>query len=110
MSGLGTEIQSLLNEHQFLVLSLSGVKDPASVLSKTLQFTGIPFQPGPHPFMATVREAVRNIRLTIPGIIFKDEGGKSVFATPLTLSDEIARFMRFKGYRILSLASSADPN
>ncbi|MFH1241491.1 MAG: LysM peptidoglycan-binding domain-containing protein [Pseudomonadota bacterium] len=106
LSGLGQEILSLLKERQFSVLPLAGEKDAVSILSKTLAFAGVEFDSKPHPFMATDTDESRNIRLTIPGVIFKDAKGQGVFATRLTLPDKLLGFLSRKGYRILSLPLS----
>ena len=105
MTGLGPEIISFLKEHQFLVLSLAGEKDPLAMIIKTLGFLNVQFDPGPHHFMATTRDDSRNIQLTLPGIIFSDNRGKAILATKLNIPDEIAAFLSEKGYCILDLSS-----
>jgi len=104
MTGLGPEIISFLKEHQFLVLSLAGEKDPLAMIIKTLRFLNVQFDPGPHHFMATTRDDSRNIQLTLPGIIFSDNHGKAILATKLNIPDEIAAFLSEKGYCILDLS------
>jgi LysM repeat protein len=106
LSGLGTEIISLLEEHQFRVLPLSGEKDPSFILSRTLKFVGVKFDSDPHSFLANDRDESRNIRLTIPGIVFRDRKGKSVLTTHITLPTEIVTFLSQRGYTILSLPLS----
>jgi hypothetical protein len=106
LSGLGTEIISLLEEHQFRVLPLSGEKDPSLILKRTLEFTGVKFDADPHSFLATDRDDSRNIKLTIPGIVFSDRRGKSVLTTHITIPTEIATFLSQRGYTILSLPLS----
>jgi len=103
---LGPEVISFLREHQFLVLSLAGEKEPLAIVSKTLEFIGVPFDTGPHDFMAAKRDDARNIRLSLPGNVFSDKDGKPVLATPLSLPREIAVFLSQRGYRILVLSFS----
>ena len=103
LSGLGPEIVSLLREHRFSVLSLTGEKDPLVLVTKTLDFLGIPFDSEPRSFMATNGPETRNIRMTVPGITFQDSGGQAILATPLDLPDELAGFLAQKGYKILGL-------
>jgi len=103
LSGLGQDVITLLEEHQFLVLPLSNEKDPTVITSRTLDFLGVEFDSKPHPFLAANRDESRNIRLMIPGVIFRDKEGKSVFATHLRLPREIAGFLARKGYRVMSL-------
>ena len=105
MTGLGPEIISFLKEHQFLVLSLAGEKDPLAMIIKALSFLNVQFDPGPHHFMATTRDDSRNIQLTLPGIIFSDNHGKAILATKLNIPHEIAAFLSEKGYCVLDLSS-----
>lgn len=105
ITGLGPEIISFLKEHQFLVLSLEGEKDPLAMITKTLGFLNVQFDPGPHHFMATTRDDSRNIQLTLSGIIFSDNHGKAILATRLNIPDEITAFLSEKGYFILDLSS-----
>ncbi|MFC1823060.1 LysM peptidoglycan-binding domain-containing protein [Thermodesulfobacteriota bacterium] len=106
LTGLGPDILSMLQEHQFLVLSLAGENDPAAAVSKTLSFLGVRFDSQRHSFSATRRGESRNILVTIPGIIFRDQKGSSVFATHTKLPEELARFLAQKGYKILKLHPS----
>jgi len=105
-SGLGEEIVSLLKEHRFLVLSLSGEKDASSLVRKSLEFLGVDFDPGPNYFMATQRNETKNVRLAIAGTLFRDENGHAVIATSLDLPNEIVAFLYRKGYKVLELSSS----
>jgi len=103
LSGLGPEVISLLEEHRFRVLSLSGEKDLSLILKRTLKFLGVKFDSDPHSFLATNSDESRNIRLTIPGIVFRDRKGRSVLTTHITLPAEIVTFLSQRGYTILSL-------
>jgi len=105
MNGLGPDIIAVLNEHQYKVLSLAN-ELPSDMVTKTLDFLGIESDPGPHPFLAADRAESKNIRLMIPGIVFKDNNGQDIFATHLTLYPEIISFLSQKGYRILRLPQS----
>ena len=104
LTGLGPEVVSLLEEHQFLVLTLATEQDPLSIVSMTLGFLGIESHDGPHPFLATNRDDSRNVKLTLPGIIFSDANGNAILATPLSVPDEIAAFLSKRAYRILPLS------
>jgi nucleoid-associated protein YgaU len=105
-TGLGPDILSILRDHRYDVLSLAEESHPPVIVSKTLQFIGVQFDADPHAFMATPRDASKNISMTIPGIVFQDNQGRNVFASQLALPDEIAGFLTRKGYKILSLALS----
>lgn len=105
-SGLGPEMISLLEEHGFAVLSLTGEKDPLALTSGTLKFLGISFDAEPRAFMATNGPETRNIRMTIPGITFFDSSGQPVFVTPLNLPDELTGFLSQRGYKVLGLTLS----
>jgi len=106
LKGLEPDIATLLEEHQFGVLLLAGDKDPSSVVSKTLNLLGVQFDSKPHDFMAAERDQQKNVRLTIPGIVFQSNSGKNIFATPLEIPDDIALFLSQKGYEILNLTLS----
>ncbi len=106
ISGLGTDIQALLKDHNFKVLSLAQTRDPALGLSMILDFIGIQFDADPHPFLATSRVDSRNINIIIPGITFQDREGQAILATHLGLPDDLARFLNRKGFQILTLVLS----
>jgi len=103
LSGLGTEIISLLKEHQFSVLTLSSEEDPSIIVKKTIDFLGLKSDSEPHTFIATSRDDSKNIRFTIPGISFQDKDGQNIFATHLIIPQEMVNFLSQKGYKILSL-------
>jgi LysM repeat protein len=105
-SGIGADMIPLLKEYNVSVLSVAGESDPAVIVSKVLDFTGVKFDSKPHPFNSAGKEDSRNIRVTIPGIIFQDNQGRSVFASDIRLPDDIAGFLSRKGYKVLSLALS----
>jgi hypothetical protein len=106
LKGLEPDIATLLEEHQFKVLLLAGDKDPSSIVSKTLDLLGVQFDSKPHDFMAAKRDQQKNVRLTIPGIVFQADSGKNIFATPLEIPDDIALFLSQRGYDILNLTLS----
>ncbi|MFZ7110844.1 MAG: LysM peptidoglycan-binding domain-containing protein [Desulfatiglandales bacterium] len=105
-SGLGPDILSLLKEHGFSILSLTGESDMIVLISKTLDFLGIGFDAEPRPFMAVKRPESRNIQMTIPGISFQDSSGQSILATPLNLPGAVSGFLSRKGFRVLGLPLS----
>jgi hypothetical protein len=106
LKGMEPDMAALLEEHQFMVLLLAGDKDPSSVVSKTLGLLGVQFDSKPHDFMAAERDQQKNVRLTIPGIVFQANSGKNIFATPLDIPDDIALFLSQRGYDILNLTLS----
>lgn len=106
LTGLGPEIVSLLTEHQFRVLSLSGQEGVSAVFSKVLAFLEVPYDPYPHTFKAADRDESRNILITLPGITFADKEGKRVFVTALPLSETLASFLSGKGFKILEVGTS----
>ena len=104
LNGLATESISLLEEHGFSVLSLAAEKEPLSIVAKVLGFVGVRHSSSPHSFLATTRNESKNIRLTLPGIVFMDAQGKAILSTQLALPDEIATLLAQRGYRILDLS------
>jgi LysM repeat protein len=105
-SGIGADMIPLLKEYNVSVLSVANESDPAVIVSRVLDFTGVKFESKLHPFNSANKEESRNIRVTIPGIIFQDNHGQKIFASDLHLSNEIAGFLSSKGYKVLSLALS----
>ena len=105
-SGLGQETVALLQDRGVPVLALHGEKDPYLTVSGILEFVGVEFDSKPHPFVAASREESKNIRMTIPGIIFRDNHGQNIFASHLELPGEIAGFLSKKGYKILNMGLS----
>ena len=103
LKGLGPEIIPLLKERGFLILSLASEKNPLTIIKRLLRFLDIKFDAGPHYFMATTGPITKNIKLTVPGIVFSDSLGDTLLATPLSLPEEIKVFCSNKGYKILSL-------
>jgi LysM repeat protein len=103
LKGLGPEIISLLKERGFLILSLASEKNPLTIIKRLLRFLDIKFDAGPHYFMATTGPITKNIKLTVPGIVFSDSLGDTLLATPLSLPEEIKVFCSNKGYKILPL-------
>ncbi len=103
---IGPDMIALLEEHQLKVLSLAGEEDLSSILRSTLEFLGVPFDSGPHDFMASERGEQKDIKLTIRGIVFQDKEGQSILATHLNIPEEIALFLFQRGYHLLRLSSS----
>ena len=104
--GLAPEMISLLEDHKFSVLSMANEKDPLAMVSMILEFLDIESQNGPHSFMAGNRDDSRNVKLTLPGIVFTDSRGNPVLATTLILPEEIVAFLSKRAYRILPLSFS----
>lgn len=105
LSGMGTEIVSLLAERQYRILSLPGESRPYALISRVLEFSGIAFDPNPHPFLAAERGESRNILITVPGITFSGRDRGKVFVTGLDLPDELGTFLSKKGYQVLVVGS-----
>ena len=106
LTGLAPEVISLLEERDYLTLSLATEKEPVNMVARACEFLGIQFQRGPQHFKAIARDDSKNITLTLPGVIFSDSNGKSILATPLCLPDEINAFLTQKGYKILFVSFS----
>lgn len=103
MSGLDPEIVALLNEHGFRVLSLSEQEESFAVVTRTLDFLDMEYDSEPHIFWAADRTELKNIRLEIAGIIFRDHEARDMFATHINIPEEITGFLHGKGYKTLFL-------
>ena len=73
------------------------------ITEECLNLLGVKFDSKPHAFIAAERDESKNVRLMIQGIIFQDNDGQNIFATPLFLPKEIVSFISQKGYRLLQL-------
>ena len=87
-----------------LVLPLDDKKETSAITTEALDFLGVEFDSKPHQFYGVDIEESTNVMLSIPGIIFRDKENRSVLATPLTLPDDLTRFLAGKGYRILLMS------
>jgi LysM repeat protein len=104
LSGLSPDILPLLREQGYRILPLGEEEDPGPMVSKSLEFLGIPFDSNPHRFLAAERGEAQNIRFTIPGILFKDQQEKPVLATGLVLPPGILSLLGQRGFRVLHLS------
>ncbi len=104
-TGIGPDIIPLLKEYKVSVLSLANEQEPARIVSRILDFIGVKFDSSPQPFTASGKVDSKNFKLTIPGIVFRDNHGQNVFASHLKLPDDIAGFLSRRGYKVLSLVS-----
>jgi len=103
LSGLGKDIVSLLEDHQFMVYSISNKSSSSSIVTGVLNFLGIKYKADPHQFLATNGPETKNIILNIQGVSFRDKDSKNVFATPLNLTRELFLFLNMNGYKVLQL-------
>ena len=104
LTGLDAEVISFLKEYRFLMLSLASEKRPLAIIAKLFDFLGIQYNPGPHSFSVTTRDDSKNIKLTLPGIVFSDTKGNDILASSMTIPDELVIFLSQKGYKILPLS------
>lgn len=103
LTGLGPEIVSLLKDHQFPVLRLDEQSDPPSVISKLLEFTGVPFDSDPHRFLAAKRDESRNISIAVNGLTFSAHDGQKILVPACALPETLKGFLSEEGYRILEI-------
>jgi hypothetical protein len=104
LTGMVPEAVTILKDHQFSILSLSGGdSDPLDAAAKVLQFVEVPINQGPHRFEASCGEGASNISFILHGITFADKEGRTVLATALPLSEEVLSFLGFKGVTVLEL-------
>jgi hypothetical protein len=106
ITGLGSEIGRVMEEHQIAYLNLAGDPDPMKAVPNLLAFLGVPYDGEPHFFKATEREDARNIRFIIPGITFQDKEGRSIFATHKRLPEAIMAFLIQQGFTLMDISLS----
>jgi len=104
VAGLNPDTISLLKDNGISVLSLTSEEAPVEIVSRVLKLLHVRFKPGPHSFMARKGDLKRNVKLTLPGIVFKDRKGGSVLVTSLDLPSEITAFLSQRGYRVLVIS------
>ena len=104
LSGLEPEVVALLKERGISVLSLGTERNPLPIVAKTLKFLGWAHKMGPH-ILATAPHSNQNVKLTLSGVVFSSEKGRSVLMTPVNLPPGVAAFLCEKGYRVVTLAS-----
>ncbi len=95
-NGLGADVINLLKERKFLVLSLSGQPGTYELIAKTLDFLGMAFDNKKHTFYAVSGNKRENVKITVPGILFKDAGGQSNLFTSIDLPSDISSFLAMK--------------
>jgi LysM repeat protein len=107
LNGIGADIVNILKEHKFLVLPLSGEPDAQKLAGKTLDFLGIENNKN-HTFYALPENKKKNVKIIIPGILFKDAGGQSAFISSINLSPDISEFLSMKVDNIFFIKSSQE--
>ena len=103
VNGLSSELVSLIKEQQFLYLPLYDTNDTLQIVKNLFEFVGIQYDPGPHRFRVVERDDSHNISFVIPGIIFRDGNGESIFFSGILLPEEISEFLAHQGYRVVLL-------
>jgi hypothetical protein len=93
LSGLGTDIINLLKEHKFLVLSLPDGTKAGELIAKTLDFLGTEYDNKKHTFYALPGNEKENVKIIIPGILFKDTAGQSNLFSSIVLPPDISSFL-----------------
>ncbi len=104
LTGVGSDVIALLRERNLSYLSLAGETSEIQAASRILEFLSIPFEPAPLDLAATQRDGYQNIRIRVPGAVFRDHAGRLILATGLDLPEEIRGLLASQGYRVLRLA------
>jgi len=105
LTGVGSDVIALLRERNLSYLSLAGETSAIQAASRILEFLSIPFEPAPLDLAAAQRDGYQNIRIRVPGVVFRDSAGRLILATGLDLPEEIRGLLASQGYRVLRLAS-----
>jgi hypothetical protein len=75
------------------------------MLTRTLAFAGVPFDPGPLRIEVPPRSRPAPVSFVINGAVFQGMGGKTL-ATRLDLPPEITAYLSRNGYKILRVSFS----
>ena len=106
LNGLGAEIITILAEHDYAVLPLSDEPEAYKLTAKILGFLGIKYENKKHYFYALPENKKENVKVILPGILFKDAKGKSDFFTSISLPPDISGFLGTKVDNIFFLKPS----
>ncbi|MFP4086790.1 MAG: LysM peptidoglycan-binding domain-containing protein [Desulfobacteraceae bacterium] len=106
LSGLDAKVVSLLHDRGVDVLSLSDETPLLAALQRLLKFLNVEHENGTHTFAAVPGQAITNVRVTVPGVVFRTLNGESVLATSASLPSEMVRFLSGKGYQVLVISES----
>ncbi|MBN1904791.1 MAG: LysM peptidoglycan-binding domain-containing protein [Deltaproteobacteria bacterium] len=93
MNGLEVEVITLLNEHGFSVLSLAGEAELLKAAGRVFDFMGEEWSDSGEGFYALPKEAQGNVRLIVPGIIYRDIKGRVNLFTFIRPIQEISGFL-----------------
>jgi len=107
LRNLGDDFINLLIEHRFLVLSLSEETTIPNLITETLNFLDVEYDDKDHLFYALPNTRQKNVKVIIPGIIFKDKNNLNNLISNISLPPEIITFLSEKVDRLLSFKNSA---
>jgi hypothetical protein len=93
LNGLEPDVITLLNERGFSVLSLAGENDLCKAGGRVLDFLSAEWNDAGHGFYVTPQDGRGNIRLIIPGMLYRDTKGKMNLFTYIRTAPEIAGFL-----------------
>ncbi len=93
MNGIEGDVITLLNEHGFSVLSLPVETDPLKAAGQVLDFLGEEWKDTEQGFYSMPKEAHGNVRLIVPGILYRDTKGRVNLFTFIRPIREISGFL-----------------
>jgi LysM repeat protein len=93
MNGLEGDVITLLNEHGFSVLSIAFETDLLKTAGRLLDFLGEEWSDSSEGFYALPKGSQGNVRLIIPGIIYRDIKGMVNLFTFIRPIPEISGFL-----------------
>jgi len=104
LTGVGSDLINLMRERDMSYLHLREEGEPLTLVRRILEFLNLQFTGSPLDFMASERDELRNIRVSIQGVAFFDKSGRHLLATQLLLPEEITQLAAGKGYQILKIS------
>jgi LysM repeat protein len=93
LTGIEKNVINLLNERGFSVLSLSGEQDICKIISKVLDFLAEEWSNSEQGIYALPQEGRGNVKLVIPGVIYKDQKNRTNLFTYIKTAPEISGFL-----------------
>lgn len=105
MNGLSPDIINILKENRYRILPLSGEPDIHKLIGKTLDFMGVKNNRD-NTFYAFPKNKTKNIKIIVPGILFKGPEGQSYLISFIDLTADIVRFLSMKVDKIFIIKTS----
>jgi hypothetical protein len=107
-TGIEPDVINLLNERGFSVLSLAAEQDLCKAAGMVLDFLGEEWSDGDKGFYALPEDGRGNVKLVIPGVIYRDTKGRMNLFTYIRPAQEMTGFLSNNVESIFILGREAE--